>query len=324
MAHFKSSLGGFSTPENRYFFAIPGLRALALMLGIGASLLISVGAGALEDLKVPELWGRVVDTAGLMPSEAKAQLEAKLEALERETGSQVVVLTIPSLEGEPIEDFSLRVAESWKIGRSELDDGLVIVVAKNDRRIRLEVGYGLEGAIPDLIARRILDEHMTPHFRQGDFAGGIDAAVDAVAARIRGENLPTPRLKGGDSGTGDDAGGMVFMFFAFFVMPFAWHTVLAKGTKAWVSYFLLAPFFWLLPTLLVEKLGWVVGGIWLLGFPVLRLLIPEHRRQALRQRSGRGSGGVYWGGGSSGGGFSGGGFSGGGGSFGGGGASGSW
>lgn len=128
----------------------------------------------------------------LSPGEVQA-LEAELAGLERETTHQVVVLTVPSLEGEAIEAFALRVAEAWALGHEGLDNGVLIVVASKDRQARIEVGYGLEGAIPDAVAARILRDRMVPRFRAGAMAGGIAAGVEAVAAAARGEVIPEAR-----------------------------------------------------------------------------------------------------------------------------------
>src|ERR1700748_1972068 len=147
---------------------------------------------ASAQVAVPPLSGRVVDqTATLSASEADA-LTQRLKDLETRKGSQVAVLIVPTTEPESIEQFSIRVAEAWKIGRKKIDDGALLVVAKNDRKLRIEVGYGLEGALPDVTARRIIDEIIVPHFRTGDFAGGISAGVDRIIRIIDGEPLPKP------------------------------------------------------------------------------------------------------------------------------------
>ena len=151
------------------------------------AVLTLLAAPAARALKVPYLAGRVNDGAGLMSPEARERIESKLAALEGETGAQVAVLTLPSLEGEPLEDFSLRVVETWKLGRAGVDDGVLVLVARDDRQMRIEVGYGLEGALPDAAANRILANLMTPRFRAGDFDGGVEAAVDAIAGTVRGE-----------------------------------------------------------------------------------------------------------------------------------------
>src|ERR1700744_5136010 len=147
---------------------------------------------ASAQVAVPPLTGRVVDqTATLSAGDADA-LTQRLKALEPRKGSQVAVLIVPTTQPETIEQFSIRVAEAWKIGRRKIDDGALLVVAKEDRKLRIEVGYGLEGALPDVTARRIIDEIIVPHFRTGDFAGGISAGVDRIIRIIDGEPLPKP------------------------------------------------------------------------------------------------------------------------------------
>lgn len=149
-----------------------------------------VGAQALQP--VPPLSARVIDLSGTLAGAQRQALEARLAAFEAERGTQIVVLMIPTTAPEDIAAYAFRVADSWKIGRREIGDGLLLVVAKNDRKVRIEVARALEGAVPDLAAYRIIDRVITPAFRQGDFAGGIDAGVEALMARIRGEELPLP------------------------------------------------------------------------------------------------------------------------------------
>ncbi|MFN7960895.1 MAG: TPM domain-containing protein [Thermoanaerobaculia bacterium] len=167
---------------------------LALVGTAGALMLSASGASARE---IPYLSGRVVDEAGLLSSDARARIDARLAALEEAKGSQVAVLTIASLEGEDLADYSHRVAETWKLGRAKTNDGVLLLVARDDRKMRLEVGYGLEGAIPDAIAHRILDEIVRPRFREGDFGGGIEAGIEAVDKLVRGEPLPEPKAPSG-------------------------------------------------------------------------------------------------------------------------------
>lgn len=145
-----------------------------------------------EEAAVPALSARVTDLTATLSADQQATLENKLAQLEQQRGSQVAVLIVPTTQPEAIEQYSIRVTDAWKLGRAKQDDGVLILVAKNDRKMRIEVGYGLEGAIPDIYAKRIVSETMAPHFRQGDYYGGLDAAVDKVAALIAGENLPPP------------------------------------------------------------------------------------------------------------------------------------
>ncbi|HEY4491658.1 MAG TPA: TPM domain-containing protein, partial [Acidobacteriota bacterium] len=140
-------------------------------------------------LEVPQLRGRVNDLADILPSDRARLLEERLAAFEKETGHQIAVLTIPSLEGDPLEDFSIRVAESWKIGQKGFDNGAILLVAQKERKLRIEVGYGLEGVLPDAIANRIIREVIVPRLRENDYAGGIEAGVNAILQVTKGESL---------------------------------------------------------------------------------------------------------------------------------------
>ena len=148
---------------------------------------------AFADVAVPPLTGRVVDLTGTLNSGQKADLEQKLKAFEDRKGSQVAVLIVPTTAPETIEQYSIRVADQWKIGRKKVDDGAILLVAKDDHKLRIEVGYGLEGALTDLTSKRIIDEEIVPKFRSGDFAGGISAGVDRILRVIDGEPLPAPK-----------------------------------------------------------------------------------------------------------------------------------
>ena len=281
----------------------------------------SLVAAALE---VPYLGGRVNDLAGILSEDAEIRLEAALEALERQTGSQVAVLTVPSMEGDSIEDFAIRVVETWKLGREGIDDGVLLLIARDDRLVRIEVGYGLEGALTDAQSRRIIAELMTPHFRSGDFDTGVESATDAIAAAVRGEELPLPEHPPGRAPRGlPGLGSLILM--ALFGLPFIGSALSAKGPAGWILYLFLTPFFFVFPAALFGlKAGGVAALAWLIAFPILRAIWPK--RPTGPGSRGRGGMGPFWVGGSGwhGGGGGGGGFSGGGGSFGGGGATGGW
>src|SRR6201997_465439 len=148
---------------------------------------------AFADVAVPPLSGRVVDQTGTLSSDTIASLTQTLKDLQARKGSQIAVLIVPTTAPETIEQYSIRVAEAWKIGRKKIDDGALLVVAKDDRKLRIEVGYGLEGALTDVTARRIIDETIVPHFKAGDFAGGISAGVARIIRVVDGEPLPAPR-----------------------------------------------------------------------------------------------------------------------------------
>ena len=164
-------------------------RALAFVV---AALLWATGALAQDVLPVPPLSGRVIDETATLSAGQRSALEAKLAAFERDVGSQIVVLLVPTTQPEDIAAYAQRVADQWKIGRRDIGDGLLVVVAKNDRRIRIEVAKGLEGAVPDLAASEIIDRAIRPAFKDGDYAGGLNAGIDQLSARIKGEALPTP------------------------------------------------------------------------------------------------------------------------------------
>jgi len=171
-------------------------RVPALWLGLLVTLLLQLAPRQALALEVPRLAGRVNDLAGLLDAGQRAALEAKLEAYERGSGHQFALLSVPSLEGDSLEDFSIRVVESWKLGKRGKDDGVLLLVAKQERQMRIEVGYGLEGDIPDAIASRIVREVIQPAFRQGDFHGGLDQAFSLLMRAAGGESvLPPPRAE---------------------------------------------------------------------------------------------------------------------------------
>ena len=301
-------------------------RWLAGLVAMAALLAAAVGAAALE---VPYLGGRVNDLAGLLSDGSVSQLSAQLEALERETGAQVAVLTVPSLEGDPIEDFSLRVVGTWKLGGERADNGVLVLIARDERLVRIEVGYGLEGALTDVESGRIISGLMTPRFRSGDFDGGVGAAVDAIAAKVRGEPVALPEGRSGALGNGP-SGPLTLILAVLFGLPFVNAALATRGPAGWILYLMLAPFFFVVPTVLAGPLaGGIAALAWLVLFPILRAVWPKASRFPDRRSMG-GRGGIppFWAGGGSwrggGGSFGGGGFSGGGGSFGGGGATGGW
>jgi uncharacterized protein len=268
--------------------------------------LLFVGSARAE-LAVPPLVTRITDQAGLLTAAQRQQLEQTLSDFEAAKGSQVAVLTVASTQPETIEEYGIRVATAWKLGRKGVDDGALLLIAKDDRKMRIEVGYGLEGAIPDAVAKRVIAEIITPYFKQGDYFGGIQAGVSRLIRLIEGEALPPPAARDVSwSGIKD----MLPVAFAVVVFGSSFLGALfGRLFGASIAGGIVAIIFWVsVGSLLIALL---VG----LGVFLFSILLG----------SGRGGYGGYYGGGS-GGGFSsgGGGFSGGGGSFGGGGASGGW
>ncbi|HWI14798.1 MAG TPA: YgcG family protein, partial [Burkholderiales bacterium] len=162
---------------------------------LGALLLCFAAAWATAEVPVPQLKARVTDLAGALTSAQRTALEERLAAFEAKKGSQIAVLIVPTTQPEAIEQYGIRVAEAWKVGRKDVDDGAILLVALNDRAVRIEVGYGLEGVLPDAIAKRIIDEDIVPRFRSGDYYGGIEAGVSRMIRVVEGEPLPPPRAR---------------------------------------------------------------------------------------------------------------------------------
>lgn len=279
-------------------------------------------ATAVAAFEVPRLERRVTDLAELMSAAAVARLEADLERLERETGAQAAVLTVTSLGGVPIEDASMRVAEAWRLGRDAEDDGVLLLIARDERRIRIEVGYGLEPVLTDAECGRIIDHVLRPAFRAGDFAGGIERGVAVIGAEIRGTgsipDAPTGEGIGGAEGLGAVA------VFVVVVGVFGLIGVFTRGCAGWFMYVFLLPFWWgFAGGAAGPRAATAAAVVWLVGYPLARIWL--WRSGAGRRFRTAHPGWVFVSGGSRrGGGFSSGGFSGGGGSFGGGGASGGW
>lgn len=263
---------------------------------------------AWAEVAVPPLSARVTDLAGLLSPEQRAALESRLQAFEAAKGSQIAVLIVPTTQPETIEQYSMRVAEQWKLGRKGVDDGVLLLIARDDRTLRIEVGYGLEGALPDAIAKRIVADDITPHFKQGDFYGGIVAGVTRIIAVIEGEPLPVPAKSTSRNGIPLEG-----------LLPFLIFGALISGA-------LLRHMLGAFPGALVN--GGLVGlAVILLSGSVLFALLFGFMAFVFGLGGGRRWGGGGFGGGAGfpgGGGFGGGGFGGGGGGFGGGGASGRW
>lgn len=264
---------------------------------------------------VPTLNARVVDQTATLSAAQRDALEEQLAAFEREAGSQLVVLVVATTQPEDIAAYANRVATEWKIGRRDVGDGLLIVVATNDRRVRIEVAKALEGAVPDLAAKQVIDRAITPAFRAGDFAGGLDAAVQALAARIRSEALPAPQpAPRAPQGGPVPTEWLVFAFIALPTLAGAVRRVLGRGAGSLASAAVTGAVAWLVSRSLVMALAGAAIG---LLFGLFAGATPSLRSG--RHGGGWSGGGGGWSGGG-GGGFS----SGGGGDFGGGGASGRW
>ncbi|NDC39059.1 MAG: YgcG family protein, partial [Proteobacteria bacterium] len=175
------------------------IKAISGFLVVFVGTLLGSFSPAHADAPVPALSQPVTDLTSSLSSADRAALNQKLGAVSTQSGSQVAVLIVPTTQPEAIEQYSIRVVDAWKLGRKGIDDGVLLLVAKNDRTVRIEVGRGLEGAIPDAIAKRIISEIIIPQFRSGRFAAGIFDGVDAILALIRGEALPAPKQAGGGS-----------------------------------------------------------------------------------------------------------------------------
>jgi uncharacterized protein len=275
-----------------------------------------LGGQAAADVPVAQLTARVTDLTATLSAEQKAQLENKLATFEQKKGSQIAVLILPTTQPESIEQYAVRVFETWKLGRAKEMDGVLLIVAKNDRRMRIEVGYGLEGALPDAHAKRIIAEIMTPFFKAGDFYRGIDAGVDAIVAAIDKEALPAPdqRRQGSASPGADYQALLMILFFGVVVLSRIGTNIMGRFTGS------------LAAAAGTGFLAWVVGGLLFgaIGIALFTFFASLLLGSSGGRYSSFSSIGGWGGGGGFGGGDGGGGFSGGGGSSGGGGASGSW
>lgn len=259
-----------------------------------------------EEVAVPALNARVTDLTGTLTSQQSATLESRLQALESQKGSQIAVLIVPTTQPETIEEYSIRVVEKWKLGREKIANGVLLLIAKSDRKIRIEVGYGLEGVLPDVITKRIIAEDIAPHFKQGDYYGGIVAGITRLDAVIQNEALPAhPQAS---DNLENIASYLPMLFIAALISGVILRRVLGMFPGALVNGGLIG-----IATMLLGGgfLFAIIFGFFAFIFALIR--------------GGSGFDGGGWGGGG-GGGFSsgGGGFSGGGGDFGGGGASGDW
>jgi uncharacterized protein len=266
----------------------------------------AVAQHAAADVAIPPLSSPVTDLTQTLTREQAASLEQTLRAFEQRKGSQIAVLLVPTTQPESIEQYSIRVAEAWKIGRKGIDDGVIFLIAKDDRALRIEVGYGLEGALPDAVASRIIRDVVTPQFRSGDFYGGIAAGVDRIIRTIDGEPLPEPVKSRASNTEGKLFDALPVFLMAVFVVGGILRAIFGRLGGAAVAAAAVAVIVWLLiGTLVVAIIAAIIafiatlvgggGGGWSSG-----------------RRSGWGGGGF------------GGGWSGGGGGFGGGGASGRW
>ncbi|MBT9567215.1 MAG: YgcG family protein [Thiobacillus sp.] len=284
------------------------IRRAWTMLGF---LVLLLAGSAWAQIAVPELSRPVTDLTQTLSASQIAALEGKLAVFEARTGSQIAVLMVPTTQPEDIAQYGIRVADQWKLGRKKIEDGVILIVAKDDRKLRIEVGYGLEGAIPDAIARRVIAEVITPRFKNGDFSGGIDAGVNQLMRLIEGESLPAPTAESPTGGSGENL--LIIAVLGFFLGSF-FSSMMGRGLASSVA------------GAGVAGVAWTSMGTWLspllmgLGvFVAVLLLGGRHWGSGGGWSSGGGGG---FGGGSLGGG--GGSWGGGGGGFGGGGASGSW
>ncbi|MGD1146757.1 MAG: TPM domain-containing protein [Thermoanaerobaculaceae bacterium] len=287
-------------------------------------------AGTVGARDVPYLTGRVNDTAGMLPIEVRERLQNRLAEFEKVSGAQVAVLTIASLEGEPVEEYALKVGQTWKLGRKGVDDGALLLVARDDRQMRIEVGYGLEAKLTDIACKRILDDVMRPAFRDGQFGPGVEAGVDAIIGTIQGKDVLPPRAPAPlRSAALTPLGVRLFatLLFVIVIGVFSVVALVGQGCMSWFLYVFLMPFYAAFPFALWGPPGAALIPIWILGFPIAKLVLGKTVAGksflaahpgliAFAASSGHAGSGGGW--------SSAGGFSGGGGSFGGGGASSSW
>jgi uncharacterized protein len=291
-------------------------RWVRLWMMLAIALLSPIIVHADDQPAVPQLTRHVTDLTGTLTPQQVDQLDAQLVSLEKQKGAQLTVLMVDSTQPDDIQDYSLRVAEANKVGRKGVDDGVLLLIAKNDRQVRIEVGYGLEGAIPDAAAARIIREYIAPKFRSHDYFGGIGDAVGALTQLINGEPLPPP-VHGNEVQRGPHLQGVFFLALCLLIVMRGIFGRTPALVRAPLGGFVIGALLWMLASIGIGILGGILGGLF--------MLLPAGSGRSVGSGGWGGFGG--WGGGFGGGGFGGGGgggFSGGGGSFGGGGASGSW
>jgi uncharacterized protein len=296
-----------------------------LPFSIAATFLLLPLPAGVYSRDVPYLAGRVNDTAGLLSPQAVKELEAVLKAHEDSTSNQVVVLTIPGLEGDDLEEFSVKVAETWKIGQKEKDNGVLLLIAVHDRQVRIEVGSGLEGDLPDITCGTIIRSEIIPRFRDGDYEAGIRSGVHAILRSIEGSYSPEP-----DDLPGFFTHALAFLLFLVVVGIFTVMGLLSRGFQSWFLFVFLIPFWLFFPIIFFGlEAGIVLCALYMIGFVTTKTwFVKSKTGKSLQERwSSRvgfiPTGGSGWSSGRSGW-SSGGGFSGGGGGFSGGGASGGW
>lgn len=299
--------------------------AAALWLSVAAFVAPAFAQQGL--LAVPQLTARVTDLTNTLTPDQSSALEAKLAAFEQAKGSQVAVLIVPTTEPEAIDQYSIRVVDQWQLGRAKVEDGVLLLVALNDRKLRIEVGYGLEGALPDATANRIIQQDIAPAFKRGDYYAGINTGVDRIMRVIDGEPLPEPEI----SPPAADIPGLFNLLPFLFIFALVGGSILRKLFGRVGGALATGGIVGFLTWLLISLLGIsVFAGIVAFIFSLLGGMGgggggPGAGGWASRRHgSGWGYGGGFGGGGFGGGGFGGGGFGGGGGGFGGGGASGGW
>jgi uncharacterized protein len=292
---------------------------------------------SLAQRAVPPLWGhRVHDEAHVLKAETIDKLESMLKQHEDSTTNQIAVLIIPSLEGDVLEAYSLRVAHTeWKLGKDNNDNGVLLLIAVEDRKMRIEVGQGLEGPLPDAVANRIIRNEIAPHFREQEYDAGVIAGVEGIIDAIGGEYAAEATNDTFDIGMSWSERLFMGLFVFSILGLFTVIGLFSPGCAGWFLYAFLIPFYATFPLAVLGVQGGLgLLGVYVIGFPILKLLLGRSawgKKMASsmgnsRRSRGWSSGSGWFSGGSSGGGWSsgGGGFSGGGGSFGGGGSSGSW
>ncbi len=284
------------------------LKVSAFLLCLILFLVSSFAQAAL--IEIPELKSRVTDLTQTLSQPQQAALEAKLAAFEQKKGSQIALLIVPTTQPEDIAQYSIRVADAWKLGRKKVDDGLLILIATEDRKMRIEVGYGLEGPIPDLTAKRVINEVIAPKFKQGDFYGGLDSGVDRLIGLIEGEPLPEPTSPA-SSGMGIE-NMLPLLLFGGLISGLFLRSMFGTFPGSALNGGLVGGAVWLL--------GAAVGGAAIFAFAAFIFTMMMGGGRGINGYGGIPAGGG-WGGSSSGGSGWGGG---GGGGFGGGGASGDW